>query len=125
MRLDNIFKSGQRIIYRKDGKLYSEIPDLSFITMPENLWQYVRHSQPFTSKGDILTIPLYEGPRLLRTLSAVMTTKIKKVRRKENTLIISTQNSTYEIEYRRINLEKVLQDGQFKGVNKSYTWPYE
>jgi len=104
----------QEIIYKK--KTDSGYDELFRLTS-ENLEKlelsiaaYIRHYQPFTKKGDQLTIPKESG-------GIITTSRIKGVKRKKNSLIINTHNSVYEVEYRGIALEKILNDGVFEGVN--------
>lgn len=99
----------QEIIYRKNGSEIGRITSES--ELPESFLGYIRYYQPFTKKGCILAIP--KGRQEIRT------SKVTDVKRKENVLVVKTLNSVYEIEYKGINLERVLKDGEFKGVNKS------
>lgn len=106
----------QEIIYRRNG---SEIARLTAEDckdeglLSSNLLAYIRHYQPFTEEGNLLTIPQCQEKKITKTSS------IESVERKDNTLFVKTLNSSYEIEYKGINLKKILEDGKFSGVNKS------
>lgn len=102
----------QEIIYRKNGSEIGRITRENSEEFPLTLAQYVRDYQPFTSKGNRLSIP-ENADRIIRT------SEVDTVKRDGNTLIVKTLNSVYEIEYKGINLERLLKDGQFKGVNQS------
>lgn len=100
---------GQKIIYIKNGKVISEVD--KELSMPLATAHHIRGSQPFVSEGGELTIP-FKDRREWRT------TEVLDVERKRDTLTCYTLNSTYEIKYVNIDLEKILEDGEDKGVNK-------
>jgi hypothetical protein len=104
---------GQEIIYRKDDSELCRLTADNWrkIISDDSKAGYIRYYQPFVKKENTLMIPT--RPRGTKTSS------VDKVTRKENVLIIKTQNSFYEVEYKGIDLEKVLSDGPFKGVNET------
>ncbi|MDD5741677.1 MAG: hypothetical protein PHH54_06870 [Candidatus Nanoarchaeia archaeon] len=106
-----MLNENQSIIYRKDGSEISRITKKDLEEFPLGLAQYIRSYQPFSKKSNILTIP--KKGREIRT------TEIQNVERKDNLLFVKTLNSVYEIEYKGIDLERVLADNQFEGINKS------
>ena len=107
----------QVIIYRKNGVELSRLSPFPR-EMPPGLVDYLRYYQPFTQEGDSLTIPC--GTGLLRTSIIVSTN------RKGNILIFQTVNSRYEVEYKNIDLERIIQDRKFEGVNEgsAHDFPY-
>lgn len=107
----SMLAENQNIIYKKGEEEIGRISFSDLEKMPLNLAQYFRYYQPFTEKGEQLTIP--QGNKSLRT------SRVKSVERKGNSLIVNTMNSTYKIEFNGIDLEKVLADGKFKGINES------
>ncbi len=107
--------AGQEIIYRRGrhvvvGRLNEDNWNESGYGRSAG---FIRHYQPFVEAGQQTLIPLKDGGPPIRT------SQIKRVDRRGNTLLCETQNSTYEIEYVGIDLDKILGDGQFQGVNES------
>lgn len=111
-----MLKESQKIIYRRNGKEIAKITSETPLNiMGRGLIGYIRFYQPFTKPGWKLNIPVRGEKGEMREL---MTTKARYVTRKDNTLVVETKNSTYEIQYEGIDLEKVLNDGEWCGVNK-------
>jgi hypothetical protein len=106
----------QEIIYRENGNEIVRITKDNFKELPLGVAQYVRHYQPFTKKNDFLSIPIYMP--LVDREAIIRTSEIQDVERRNNTLVIKTLNSAYEIEYKGIDLERVLTDDSVKGINK-------
>lgn len=106
----------QKIIYRRNGKVISELASDLLGVLGLGHLQYLRHMQPFVSRGNELSIPMNDGTK---TTPDLQTAEVQEdVTRKGNTLICQTRNITYEIEYVNIDLGKILEDGEDKGVNK-------
>lgn len=106
----------QEIIYRRNGSEISRLTKDDHIDdelFHPNLAAYIRYYQPFTKEGNQLTIPECQEKKIIKT------SLIEHVERKNNTLVVKTLNSSYEIEYKGIDLKKILEDGKFSGVNKS------
>jgi hypothetical protein len=102
----------QEIIYRKNGDEISRITKDNFKEFPSSVLQYVRHYQPFTKETNSLSIPVIQRG------SIISTSEVQNVERKGNTLFVSTLNSLYEIEYKGIDLERVLADDKLGGINE-------
>lgn len=100
--------SCQKIVYYRNGKEISMLTKDSSI--PLGLWQYIRYNQPFISEGDTLSLPLPNR-------EVWKTSIVTKVKSEGNVLVVTTRNSVYRIEYIGIDLQKVLTDGEFEGVN--------
>ena len=106
----------QEIIYRRNGVEISRLTADNCNNeelLPSNLAAYIRYYQPFTKEDNLLTIPKCQEKKVIKT------SLIEHVKRKDNILVVKTLNSVYEIEYKGIDLKKILEDGSFKGVNKS------
>ena len=106
-----MLKEEQEVIYRKNGNLFSKLTSKNIDDLNLNIIIYVRHYQPFVKLGDRLGIPTMNG-------KVLNTSKIVNIERKKNEIICKTHNSGYIIEYKNINLEKVLENGPGEGVNK-------
>ncbi|MFA5175807.1 MAG: hypothetical protein WC413_00920 [Candidatus Nanoarchaeia archaeon] len=109
--MGNLLGKDQKIVYYRNGEKISEV-------LPEtkthiNYTQYLRYFQPFTEKGNFLTIRDFENNK------EWITSRIEDVQQVNNSLNIKTKNSQYVVEYVGIDLEKMLKDGKFKGVNDS------
>ncbi len=100
----------QEIIYRRNGKELCRLVTDDCKKIDIATLQYIRDYQPFTEPGNFLTIPFKKREKRSSTL--------KTVSRKENVLVCGTGHSTYEIEYVNIDLEQMLIDGAFFGVNE-------
>ncbi len=102
----------QEIIYRRSEEEISRLTVENTKKIDMTTLAYIRYSQPFTKKGQQLTIP--KGKKY------TITSRIREnPKRKGNVLVVQTLNSVYKIEYVNIDLEKILADGQGQGVNKS------
>jgi len=104
----------QEIIYAKNGEEISRVTRATFL--PEPLAGYVRLYQPFTKAGNDLTIPIVDRQTTKRA-------SVKAVSHEGNVLTVTTKSSTYTITYVNIDLEKILADGEFKGVNDTIDHP--
>ena len=104
-----MLQDGQKIVYLKNGEPIGELT--LGVKLCLSVAQYIRDYQPFTSQGHSLMF-IADGHR-------VRTTEIQKVEKKDQSLHVQTKNSQYEIQYVGIDLDKVLEDGQFKGCNSS------
>ncbi|MBW2986206.1 hypothetical protein KY333_02435 [Candidatus Woesearchaeota archaeon] len=100
----------QAIIYTRNGEELTRITRDTCLIDP--IAGYVRCYQPFTEPGNDLSIPIVERDTVKRT-------RARDVTHDGNVLTIETNHSTYTIEYVNIDLEKMLADGQGKGVNDS------
>ncbi len=103
---------GQEIIYKKNGQEITRVNSETFGSLSPSIVGYIRRTQPFVKIGDCLFIPLYDG-------MMIKTSKIVKIERGKNYLECETQNSSYRIIYKGINLEKVLNDSDIVRIDDS------
>ena len=105
----------QEIIYTQNDKELTRITRDTVLIDP--LAGYVRCYQPFTKAGDNLAIPIVEK-------GTVRKASVKEVAHEGNVLTITSKQSVFKITYVNIDLEKILEDGQFKGVNADSAAPF-
>jgi len=101
----------QEIIYKRNGNIFSKLTSENIDDLNLKIMMYIRNYQPFVKPNDRLGIPTMNG-------KVLNTSKITSIDRKKNEMICKTRNSVYEIEYKNINLERILEDGPGEGVNK-------
>jgi len=107
----------QKIFYWRNCKLVSTITQEIMEKLPSDIYRHIRYLQPFTKAGDRLIIPMPD-----RTTKQSL--EITKVQRMGNILILHAKGSVYEIKYNNIDLEKILSDGENKGINSGEMAPF-
>lgn len=105
-----ILKECQEIAYGKNGEIKYRLTSDTVANLIVAHRHNIRYEQPFTGSGEMVMIPL--GSRTTETA------RVTEVKRDGNILVLRTGSSgEYTIEYRGIDLEKVLKDGRDKGIN--------
>ena len=102
-------KGLQKIVYSKrepsGDRIISEVNAQRWFVTPENVQGYLRGIQPFTKPGNPMSIPLYEDGIYQQCLN---TTRVQLVTREGTSLVVTTKNSTYVVDYKGVDLDKML-----------------
>ncbi len=108
-----MLSEGQEIVYsRNNGEVICRLNpgNATELLMDRNLADYIRYSQPFTREGTTLQIPT--RGRIIQT------SPVARIEHQNGKLVFHTNShTTYIIEYRGIDLEGMLEEGQFNGFN--------
>ncbi len=109
-----MLEKDQEIVYFRNDQEVARLTADNTRRVEWNLASYVRGLQPFTEVGNSIGIPQPDG-------RAMHTSSVREVRREGDSLHLSTRNSRYRIDFVHIDLERVLADGKWKGVNAQPT----
>ncbi len=102
------------IYYTVNGHIFSRLMPGKGSGLDILIAQYIRNDQPFIEPGHLLSIPIGRD-------QIVRTQAVQTVTREGNSLVFETKEGQYRIEYRGIDIESMLKNGAYDGVNSIFS----